>query len=117
VWVAGTTASDEHGDVHGDDAYSQAQYILAKIEVALRETGASLQDVVRTRMYLSNIDDWEAVCRAHGEVFSAIRPASTLVAVAALVSGRLVEIEVDAVIGRRGGLRRLSRLRRLRGTS
>ena len=99
VWVSGTTASDEQGDLQGgEDAYAQARYVLAKIEAALREVGAKLEDVVRTRVYVSRIDDWREVARAHGEVFGAIRPANTLVQVAGLVEGRLVEIEADAVV-------------------
>jgi enamine deaminase RidA (YjgF/YER057c/UK114 family) len=99
VWVSGTTASDQRGELQGgDDAYAQARYILAKIETALGEAGASLGDVVRTRVYVSRMDDWEAVARAHGEVFGTIRPANTLVQVAGLVAGRLVEIEADAVL-------------------
>jgi enamine deaminase RidA (YjgF/YER057c/UK114 family) len=99
VWVSGTTASDENGALQGgQDAYSQARYVLAKIETALRDAGASLSDVVRTRVYVARLDDWRDVARAHGEVFGAIRPANTLVQVAGLVEGRLVEIEADAVI-------------------
>jgi enamine deaminase RidA (YjgF/YER057c/UK114 family) len=98
VWVAGTTASDEHGNVHGADAPAQARYILEKIKAALRSAGASLEDVVRTRVYVVSLDDWEAVARVHGEVFGAIRPANTLIQVAGLVGGRLVEIEADAVL-------------------
>ena len=98
IYVAGTTASDERGDVHGDDAYSQTHYILRKIEVALHQAGAKLEDVVRTRAYVSRLEDWREVARAHGEVFGTIRPANTLVQVAGLVEGRLVEIEADAVV-------------------
>jgi enamine deaminase RidA (YjgF/YER057c/UK114 family) len=99
VFVAGTTASDEDGRLQGgDDAYSQARYILGKIEAALRQAGATLEDVVRTRAYVARIEDWRDVARAHGEVFGAIRPANTLVQVAGLVEGRLVEIEADAVV-------------------
>lgn len=98
VWVAGTTASDERGQVQGTDAAAQARYILSKIESALGMAGASLADVVRTRVYVANLDDWEAVARVHGEVFGTIRPANTLVQVAGLVDGRLVEIEADAVL-------------------
>lgn len=101
VWVSGTTASDEQGRLQGgDDAYAQARYILEKIERALRDTGASLTDVVRTRIYVARLEDWREVARAHGEVFGSIRPANTLVQVAGLVEGRLVEIEADAVISR-----------------
>src|SRR5437667_59303 len=66
VWVSGTTASDEQGHVHGDDAAAQTRYILRKIEVALQSAGASLADVVRTRIYVVNLDDWESVARVHG---------------------------------------------------
>ena len=99
VWVSGTTASDEHGELRGgEEAYAQARYILAKIERALKEAGATLDDVVRTRVYVSRLEDWREVERAHGEVFGTIRPANTLIQVAGLVEGRLVEIEADAVI-------------------
>ena len=73
IWVAGTTASDERGALHGgDSAYAQTRYILDKIERALREAGASLADVVRTRVYITRMDDWQEVARAHGEVFGQI---------------------------------------------
>ena len=98
VWVSGTTASDASGDVHGASADEQARYILAKISTAMSDVGASLGDVVRTRVYVAELSDWEAVARAHGEVFGAIRPANTLVQVAGLVAGRLVEIEADAFV-------------------
>jgi enamine deaminase RidA (YjgF/YER057c/UK114 family) len=102
VWVSGTTASDAEGNLQGgEDAYAQARYILDKIASALGETGACLEDVVRTRVFVARLDDWREVARAHGEVFGAIRPANTLVQVAGLVEGRLVEIEADAVIGSR----------------
>ena len=100
VWVAGTTASDERGQLQGgDDAYAQTRYILAKIERALREAGAELSDIVRTRIFITRLEDWREVARAHGEVFGDIRPANSLVQVAGLIEGRLVEIEADAVIG------------------
>jgi enamine deaminase RidA (YjgF/YER057c/UK114 family) len=100
VWVAGTTASDEEGLLQGgDDAAGQTRYILQKIERALLEAGAQLSDVVRTRVFVARLEDWEDVARAHGEVFGSIRPANTLVQVAGLIEGRLVEIEADAVIG------------------
>jgi enamine deaminase RidA (YjgF/YER057c/UK114 family) len=102
VWVAGTTASDADGQLQGgEDAYAQARYILDKIAAALREAGSCLEDVVRTRVFVARLDDWREVARAHGEVFGAIRPANSLVQVAGLVEGRLVEIEADAVIGSR----------------
>jgi|SRR5688572_5009523 enamine deaminase RidA (YjgF/YER057c/UK114 family) len=99
VYVAGTTASDEEGNLYGgDDPYAQAVYILRKIRDSLEQVGASLEDVVRTRVHLANVDDWEAVARAHGEFFEQIRPVNTLFAVGALVAGRLVEIDADAVV-------------------
>jgi len=101
VFVSGTTASAPDGSLlGGNDPYQQARAILAKIEAALSEAGATLDDVVRTRVYVSTIADWEPVARAHGEVFGTIRPANTLVE-ARLVAGRLVEIEADAIIGAR----------------
>lgn len=99
VYVSGTTASDERGEVMGEDVYSQTKYILEKIERALHEAGASMSDVVRTRSFITDISQWEAFGKAHGEFFSDIRPASTLVEISKLVDARhLIEIEVDAVI-------------------
>jgi len=100
VFVAGTTAVDEYGNVIGeDDPYIQAIFIYRKIEKALQEAGSSLNDVVRVRTFVTNIKRWEEVGRAQGEVFEEIRPAATLVEVTALVRPELmVEIEVDAVI-------------------
>jgi enamine deaminase RidA (YjgF/YER057c/UK114 family) len=99
VFVSGTTAHDSAGALHGDkDAYAQAVYILTKIGLALAEAGASLTDVVRTRAYVVRLEDWQAVARAHGEVFGEIRPANTLIQVAGLVDGPLVEIEAEALI-------------------
>jgi enamine deaminase RidA (YjgF/YER057c/UK114 family) len=94
VFVAGTTAVDEVGEVVGvGDAYSQARFILAKIGKALEQAGASLGDVVRTVMYVTDITQWEAVGRAHGEVFASIRPSATMVEVRRLLDPRmLVEI-------------------------
>ncbi len=101
VHVAGTTATDENGNlVGGDDPGAQAEYIFQKIESALNAAGASLRDVVRTRIYVTDIERWEPVARAHGKVFGEIRPANTLLAVAALVGPEyLVEIEAEAIIG------------------
>lgn len=98
IHVAGTTASDRQGRAVGKgDAYAQTRHILTIIEAALEEAGASLQDVVRTRMYVCDMGDWEEVARAHGEVFRDIRPAATLIEVGRLIGPDfLVEIEADA---------------------
>ncbi|HEX8427567.1 RidA family protein [Hymenobacter sp.] len=98
VEVAGTTTQD--GDVvTGADVYTQTKRILEKIAAALQEAGAALTDVVRTRIYVTDISQWESVGRAHGEVFGATRPASSMVEVRALIDARLlVEIEATAII-------------------
>lgn len=100
VSVSGTTAVDEHGDVVGlGDISAQTRYIIQKIERALIACGASLKDVIRTRMFVTDITQWEAVGRVHGEFFGEIKPASTMVEVSGLISPELlVEIEVDAIL-------------------
>ena len=100
VMVSGTTSVDEGGRVVSPgNAYGQAVFALRKIEAALDKTGARLSDVVRTRIFLTHINDWQAVGRAHAEFFGDIRPASTLVQVAGLADPQLlVEIEVDAIV-------------------
>ena len=100
VCVAGTTAAAEGGGaVGGDDVAAQTREALRRVRAALEQLGAGLEDVVRTRLYVTDIDRWEEVGRVHGEVFGAIRPASTLVEVSRLVDAALlVEVEADAVV-------------------
>ncbi len=101
VFVSGTAAVDEQGHtVAPGDAYLQAKYILEKIGKALQQAGASLEQVTRTRIFVTDISQWEAIGKAHGEVFAHIRPATSMVEVSRLISpDMLVEIEADALIG------------------
>lgn len=101
VYVTGTTATDENSAiVGGEDAYAQTVQALKNIEVALAQVGATCADVVRTRMFVTNIErDWEAIGRAHGEVFSAILPATSMIEISRLIEpAMLIEIEADAIV-------------------
>ncbi|NOX18673.1 MAG: RidA family protein [Chlorobi bacterium] len=99
IFISGTTAVDDEGKTVGEDFYEQTKYILQKLAFVLRELDASLEDVVRTRIYTVDIEKWEEIAKAHGEFFGEVKPASTMVEVKRLIREDLsVEIEIDAVI-------------------
>lgn len=99
IFVAGTTAHSDNGIVGINDPYAQTVYILKRIEIAIKEAGGQLKDVVSTRMFVTNISNWEEVGRAHGEFFKDIKPVATMVEVSSLIDpGLLVEIEAIAVV-------------------
>lgn len=99
ILVSGTTATGPDGLVGGDDPAAQANFIIDKIEHAILKLGGRLADVVRTRVYISNVDNWEPVARVHGERFADIRPANTLVEARLIGEEFLVEIEAEAIVG------------------
>ena len=100
IWISGTTATDESGNiVGGDDSYAQTVQILKNVKRALHALGADFTDVVRTRIFVRNISEWDKIGKAHGEVFSDIRPATSMIEVSRFIDERmLVEIEVEAVL-------------------
>ncbi len=102
IYVSGTTATGPDGLVGGNDPAAQARYAIDKIERAIQQLGGRLEDVVRTRVFVSDIAHWEAVARVHGERFGRIRPANTLVEARLVGPEYLVEIEVEAIVGSGG---------------
>jgi len=100
IAVSGTTAVDDDNNIIGkDNAYEQTIFILNKIENALKKLGADMKNVIRTRMFVTNIENWEQIGKAHGEFFREIKPAATMVEVSRLIDDELlVEIEIDAVL-------------------
>ena len=100
IEVAGTTAVDEEGNIIGlNDPYEQTKYIIQKIEKALKSAGASLKDVVRTRMFVTDISKWEEIGRAHGEFFREIKPAASMIEVKGLIGTELlIEMEMTVII-------------------
>lgn len=107
IYVSGTTATDENGTlVGGSDPAAQARYAIQKIERAITALGGTLRDVVRTRVFVSHIANWEAVARVHGEFFGDIRPVNTLVEARLVGPEYLVEIEAEAIVGSHDGGRR-----------
>ena len=99
IEVTGTVAADENGAVAVGDAYTQTEFIIKKIEKVLEQAGASLADIVRTRMFVTDISQWEAYGRAHGEFFGEIRPCTTMVEVTKLISPEyMIEIEATAIL-------------------
>lgn len=107
IWVSGTTATGEQGEIVGvDDPYAQTVHILQTIQKALEQLGSGVVDVVRTRMFVVNIEQWREIGRAHAAVFGDVRPTASMIQVSRLIDPRLlIEIEVDAVVGPGSGVR------------
>jgi len=107
IWVSGTTATDQQGEIVGvDDPHAQTVHILQTIQKALEQLGSGMGDVVRTRMFVMNIEQWPEIGRAHAAMFGDVRPAASMIQVTRLIDPRLlVEIEVDAVVGSGSGVR------------